>query len=76
MHILPSTLPATPILVALATLTTTACQQTPTTPATPAAAAPATPSTLEADVAHLKDITPAQSHTMIINYDPNPKWPQ
>ena len=66
MHILPSTLRPTRILpvLALAILTTTACQQTPTTPAPPAAAS-AKPSTLEADVAHLKDITPAQSHTMI-----------
>ena len=76
MHILPSTLAAARILsvLALAILTTTACQQTSSTPATPAAA-PAPPSTLEADVAHLKDITPAQSHTMIdVGYHMSNLW--
>jgi len=76
MHIRPSTLRAARILpvLALAILATTACQQTPTTPAPPAAA-PATPATLEADVAHLKDITPGQSHTMIdVGYHMSNLW--
>jgi cytochrome c553 len=76
MHILPSTLRAARILPVLgfAILTATACQPTPTTPAQPAAA-PAKPSTVEADVAHLKDITPAQSHTMIdVGYHMSNLW--
>jgi len=49
--------------------------QTPkgTTAATPAA--PAEASTLETDVAHLKDIVPAQSHTMIdVGYHMSNLW--
>ena len=75
MHILRSTPLVVRILPALvlAMLTTTACQQTPATPAP--AAAVAKPSTLEADVAHLKDITPAQSHTMIdVGYHMSNLW--
>jgi hypothetical protein len=53
-----------------------ACQQK-TAPVQ--AAAPATgdakPSTLEADVAHLKDITPSQSHSMIdVGYHMSNLW--
>ena len=57
----------------------TGCQQK-AAPA-PASAAPASPagdakaSTLEADVAHLKDITPSQSHTMIdVGYHMSNLW--
>ena len=38
-------------------------QATPANPATPAA--PVTPATMQADVAHLKDITPPNSHPMV-----------
>ena len=53
------------------------CQQAPppaaTTTATPAA--PAAASTLERDVAHLKDVVPAQSHTMIdVGYHMSNLW--
>jgi len=57
----------------------TGCQQKPAPAA--ASAAPASPtgdakaSTLEADVAHLKDITPSQSHTMIdVGYHMSNLW--
>jgi hypothetical protein len=55
------------------------CQQkTAPAPASPAPASPAgdaKASTLDADVAHLKDITPSQSHTMIdVGYHMSNLW--
>jgi len=55
------------------------CQQKAApAPASPAPASPAgdaKASTLEADVAHLKDITPSQSHTMIdVGYHMSNLW--
>jgi hypothetical protein len=57
----------------------TGCQQKAApAPASPAPASPAgdaKASTLEADVAHLKDITPSQSHTMIdVGYHMSNLW--
>ena len=76
VHVRLSALRAASILstLALAILTTTGCQQ-PRTTSTPPVSAPSEPSTLEADVAHLKDITPAQSHTMIdVGYHMSNLW--
>jgi hypothetical protein len=74
MQILSRTLLAARSLAALAALATTACQQA-VTPPTQSAAASDKPSTLETDVAHLKDITPAQSHTMIdVGYHMSNLW--
>jgi hypothetical protein len=65
-----------PLLSLLAVVTITGCQTQPaqgTAPATPAASAPGP--TLETDVAHLKDIVPAQSHTMIdVGYHMSNLW--
>ena len=63
----------------LALLASAGCQtQGPqgTAPPTPAAtAAPAAASAIESDVAHLKDIVPAQSHTMIdVGYHMSNLW--
>ena len=69
--------------VLLVTSIATGCQTSSPAPASPAAAkpAPGTPtgdtkaSTLEADVAHLKEITPSQSHTMIdVGYHMSNLW--
>jgi cytochrome c553 len=74
----PSSASARPcILIALVSVLAIAgCQaQTPQGAAPAAPAAPADASTIEGDVAHLKDIVPAQSHTMIdVGYHMSNLW--
>ena len=61
------------VVMLLALFSTIACQQAPPTAAP--VRAPSTSSTLEADVEHLKDIVPAQSHTMIdVGYHMSNLW--
>jgi hypothetical protein len=65
------------LLVALfSALAIAGCQTQPAQgTAQPTPAAPAQGSTLESDVAHLKDIVPAQSHTMIdVGYHMSNLW--
>ncbi|HYJ96166.1 MAG TPA: hypothetical protein VEV86_16150 [Vicinamibacterales bacterium] len=65
------------IVVSLSSMLAIAGCQTQTTPGAASAtpAAPAEASTMETDVAHLKDIVPAQSHTMIdVGYHMSNLW--
>ena len=64
------------VVTLFSVLAITGCQtQTPPGAAPAASAAPAEAPTMESDVAHLKDIVPAQSHTMIdVGYHMSNLW--